>query len=102
MINVIAGIEVKEGTRAAFIELFQANVPNVLKEDGCIRYSPTVDVDTGLAPQGGVRENVVTIVEAWESLDHLKAHLQAPHMLAYKEQVKDMVLGVSLIVTEPV
>ena len=102
MINVIATIEVKEGQRDAFVEIFKANVPNVLAEAGCIRYAPTMDVDTGLRPQGGVRPNVVTIVEAWESLDHLKAHLRAPHMLAYKEKTADMVVGVSLMVTEPV
>jgi quinol monooxygenase YgiN len=102
MINVIASIQVKPECLDEFIKIFKANVPAVLAEDGCIRYAPTVDVDTGLPPQGGVREGVVTVVEAWESLDHLKAHLVAPHMKAYKEKTKDMTTGVSLMVTEPV
>ncbi|MBT3285726.1 MAG: antibiotic biosynthesis monooxygenase [Victivallales bacterium] len=102
MINVIASIEVKPEYLAEFIKAFKANVPAVLAENGCIAYAPTVDVDTGLPPQGGVRANVVTIVEAWESLDHLRAHLVAPHMKSYKEATKDMTVGVSLMVTEPV
>jgi quinol monooxygenase YgiN len=102
MINVIASIQVKPGQVEPFLKIFKANVPAVLAEAGCIRYAPTLDVDTGLPPQGGVRPNVVTVVEAWESLDHLKAHLVAPHMKAYKEATKDMTTGVSLMVTEPV
>jgi len=31
----------------------------------------------------------------------LKAHLAAPHMAAYREQVKDLVGGVALQVLEP-
>jgi quinol monooxygenase YgiN len=41
-------------------------------------------------------------VEAWESLDALRNHLKAPHMLDYKEKVKDMVKSVSLKVLSPV
>jgi quinol monooxygenase YgiN len=101
MIHVIASIEIRPGSRQAFVGIFKENVPNVLAEKGCIRYEPTADVDTGLPPQGGVRPNVVTIVEAWESLEHLKAHLAAPHMAAYREKVKDMVVGVKLQVLQP-
>jgi quinol monooxygenase YgiN len=101
MINVIAAIEVKEGKRDEFLKIFKANVPKVLAESGCIAYSPTLDFNTGLPVQPPVRKNVVTIIEAWESLDHLKAHLKAPHMLEYKEKTKDMVNGLTLTVTEP-
>ncbi len=95
MINVLASIEVKPGRVAEFVAIFKANVPNVLAEDGCIEYVPTVDVATGLPPQV-LNANIVTIIEKWESIAHLQAHLVAPHMLAYKEKVKDIVLGVTL------
>jgi quinol monooxygenase YgiN len=101
MIHVLANIEIKPGTREPFLAIFKANVPAVLAEDGCLRYEPTVDTETGLPAQGGVRPNVVTIVEAWESLAHLKAHLAAPHMATYREKVKQMVVGVKLQVVEP-
>ena len=95
MINVIASIHIKEGRLSEFIKIFKSNIPNVLKEKGCIEYVPTIDVPTGLAPQES-NNNVVTIIEKWGSLEDLQAHLSAPHMLAYKEKVKDLVDKVSL------
>ncbi len=95
MITVIASIYIKEGRRSEFIEIFKSNIPNVLKEKGCIEYVPTIDVPTGLPPQE-LNNNVVTIIEKWDSLEDLQAHLSAPHMLAYKEKVKDLVDKVSL------
>jgi quinol monooxygenase YgiN len=95
MIHVIASIQVKEGKMAQFIEIFKGNIPNVLHEEGCIEYFPTVDVQTGLPPQD-YNQNVATIIEKWRSLDDLKAHLAAPHMLNYKEKVKDIVEGMSV------
>ncbi len=89
MINVIAALHIKEGRVAEFLEIFKANVPNVLKEKGCIEYVPTTDAATGLAVQEK-DANVVTIVEKWNSLEDLQAHLGAPHMLAYGEKVKGM------------
>jgi quinol monooxygenase YgiN len=100
MINVLAAISVKPGKRDEFLEIFKANVPAVLAEDGCHGYVPAVDVETGLDPQV-LDENVVTIIEQWESLDALRAHLAAPHMATYREKVKDLVAGVSLkVLTE--
>ena len=78
-----------------FVEIFKSNVPNVREERGCIEYFPTVDINADLPPQS-MDENVVTIIEKWESLDALRDHLKAPHMLSYKEKVKDMVEGLSL------
>ncbi|MGA1198815.1 MAG: putative quinol monooxygenase [Candidatus Latescibacterota bacterium] len=101
MIHVIATIEVVPGKRDEFIGHFNDNVPNVLAEDGCLAYGPTVDLETDLAVQIPLRDNVVTIVEQWESLDHLKAHIVAPHMATYREKVKDIVKGASLQVLEP-
>ena len=95
MIYVIASIRIKEGRRDAFVEIFKANVPHVLKEEGCLEYVPTVDAASGLPPQE-LDADVVTILEKWRSLDDLKAHLAAPHMRAYREQVKDLVAGLSL------
>jgi quinol monooxygenase YgiN len=99
MINVIASIHVKEGRRSEFIDIFKSNVPKVLEEKGCIAYVPTLDVPTGLPPQE-LNRNVVTIIEKWESLKDLQAHLTAPHMLTYKEKVKDLVENVSLKILE--
>lgn len=101
MIYVIATVEVKPGKREAFLAEFHKNMPNVLAERGCIEYGPTVDVKTDIKTQISLRENTVTIVEKWESLQALQVHLTAPHMGAYRERVKDIVAGLSLQILEP-
>ena len=101
MIFVIATIEVKPGKREAFLAEFHRNVPNVRAEKGCVEYGPTVDAKTDIKAQIPLRENVVTIVEKWESLQALHAHLAAPHMATYRERVKDYVAGTTLQILEP-
>ena len=99
MINVIASIWVKPGRLTEFLEIFKSNVPNVREENGCIEYFPSVDIDVDL-PTQHLDENIVTIIEKWESLEALHDHLKAPHMLAYKEKVKDIVEDLSLKVLQ--
>ena len=99
MICVLASITINEGKRAAFLEIFHANVPKVRQESGCIEYFPAVDIESGL-PVQYLDENMVTVIEKWESLEALKEHLVAPHMLEYKEQVKSLVKEISLKVLQ--
>ena len=99
MVSVLASIQIKEGQRAEFLEIFNANVPAVRQESGCIEYFPTVDIDSGL-PVQLLDENTVTVIEKWQSLDALKAHLATPHMLHYKDQVKALVKDISLKVLQ--
>ncbi len=101
MIHVIATIKVKPGTREKFLGILKANVPLVSAEKGYIAYAPAVDVESGIPVQMDLRPDVVTLVEAWESLEDLRAHLKAPHMLAYREKVKDIVKNISLHVMAP-
>ncbi len=101
MIHVLATININPGKRDEFVNIFKANVPNVLAEDGCIRYEPTIDFPSGFDRQPPLRGNTVVIIEAWESIDHLKAHLAAPHMATYREQVKDLVAGSELQILQP-
>ena len=101
MINVIASIRVKAGRIPEFLDIFKSNIPSVKGEKGCIEYVPTIDVDSGLPPQD-LDKNRVTIIEKWESLEALHAHLRAPHMLTYREQVKDIVEDLSITVLEDV
>ncbi len=101
MINVIASITVKAGKVAEFVEIFKSNIPAVLKEKGCLEYIPTIDYPTGLSPQK-LDGNVVTILEKWRSFEDLQVHLAAPHMLEYRERVKDIVDKVSFKVLEEV
>jgi quinol monooxygenase YgiN len=100
MIHVIARIEVVEGRREEFVAAFCANVPNVLAEKGCLEYIPVIDAATDIAAQAPVRDNVVMVVEKWEDLDALKAHLAAPHMAEYRTQVKDLVSDAQIHIME--
>ena len=99
MIHVIASISVKPGKMEEFLKLFKANVPAVLAEDGCIRYEPCLDVNTGF--EQGPDENKMTVVESWASLEHLKAHLKTPHMVAFGAAAAHLRDGVALTVVEP-
>lgn len=101
MIHVIATVELRPGKRESFLAEFHRVVPLVRAEAGCLEYGPTVDLNTGIAVQLAVRDNVVTVVEKWESLDALRAHMAAPHMVQYRERVKDMVVKVVLQILEP-
>jgi quinol monooxygenase YgiN len=100
MIHVIAQIEIEPGKRAAFLVEFKQIIPRVLQEQGCMEYSPAVDAETDLERQHR-NENQVTIIEKWETLDDLKNHLAAPHMLAYRERIKDMVKNAQLNILSP-
>ncbi len=102
MIQVIATIELKSDCLNEFLAILHENVPKVKAEKGCLAYEPSVDVDSGLPVQGKIRQNTVTLVEAWVNLDALHAHLKAPHMAAYREAAKDYVQEVRLQVLQPV
>jgi quinol monooxygenase YgiN len=101
MINVVASIRVKTGRLSDYLAILKANMQAVRRERGHIEYVPTVDIEAKLPPQI-LDMNVVTILEKWESLEALHAHLGSPHMLDYREKVKDIVESVSLKVLQEV
>jgi quinol monooxygenase YgiN len=101
MIHVLATITTKTAQRDAFLKEFHRIMPMVHAEAGCIEYGPAIDVDSGVSVQGPLRDNVVVIIEKWESLPALKAHLQAPHMVEYRVRVKDYVESVTLQILAP-
>jgi quinol monooxygenase YgiN len=101
MIHVIASVHVKAGRVNEFLEIFKSNMPNVVKETGCIQYLPAIDIDSGLPPQV-LDDHVVTIIEKWDSKDALLNHLAGPHMLVYKEKVKDIVDKVTFKVLQEI
>ena len=101
MIHVHARITLNPGCRTAFLAEFHRLMPAVHAEVGCLEYGPAVDATTDLPRQLRLGDEVVLIVEKWDSLAALKAHLVAPHMTPYRERVKDLVVGTELFVLEP-
>lgn len=101
MIHVIATIELHEHKRDVFLQEFHKIVPEVLNEAGCLAYGPTVDANTDIDRQTRKGNNSVTIIEQWESVEALKDHLVAPHMLRYRDRVKDYIADATLHILEP-
>jgi quinol monooxygenase YgiN len=96
MIYVIATVEVKPGKREEVLKRVRQLVPKVRAEKGCLEYGPAIDAPTAIKAQIPLGENFLVMVEKWEGLKELEAHLTAPHMLAYRQDVKDLVAGVKL------
>ena len=101
MIHVIAIITTKPGQRAKVLELFNANVPAVRAEAGCIEYGAAVDLDPALKFQTAFGPDSFVVVEKWESPEALKAHAAAPHMAAYAGKTKDLVAGRAIHILQP-
>jgi quinol monooxygenase YgiN len=101
MLHVLATITIEPGKRAEFLTQFRWVVPQVRAEAGCIEYGAAIDVPTPIAVQAPVRPDTVMVIEKWESLAHLQAHLAAPHMAEYRQRVTGLVKSVSLQILEP-
>jgi quinol monooxygenase YgiN len=100
-VHVVAVIEAKPGRRAELLAAFQANVPAVHAEDGCIEYVATVDTEGAGAFQTKFGPDTFVVVEKWASLAALEAHAVAPHMKAYGAKVKDLVADRAVHVLSP-
>lgn len=72
-VDVLAIIKTKPGLRDAVLELFQANVPAVLAEDGCLSYYATIDAADGGANQTPVGPDTFVVIEKWASTGALAA-----------------------------
>lgn len=89
MVHVLAMITAKPGKRAEILEAFNANVPAVHAEDGCMEYGAAVDIDGPFPDRFG--EDTFVVIEKWESLDALKAHAASAHMKAYAAKTKELI-----------
>lgn len=101
MIHVLAKVETTPGHRDDFLKEFALVAIPVRKESGCIEYGAATDAVTDISVQQQLGENLVLIIEKWESLEHLKAHLVAPHMTDYRIRIKPFVQSVRLQVLDP-
>lgn len=101
MIHVIAMLEVAPGRRDEFLAAFKELVPAVLAEEGCIEYAPAIDATTPLDFQVATGDNVLTVVEKWESLAALEAHLAAPHVAEFRRKAEAILVGLKAYILEP-
>ena len=96
-ITVIKGKKHEKQEQA--LQILNDNIPNVLAEDGCIRYEGCVDANAGVGAPSD--PNAVTILETWKSPEHLKTHLATPHMATYREAVTPLRESSTVTVVKP-
>ncbi len=101
MIHVIAVITAKPGQRDTVLEAFKANVPAVLAEHGCIEYGAAIDVGNGPATMAAYGNDTFVVIEKWDSMDALKAHSAAPHMVAYGTRTRELVASRAIHILSP-
>ncbi len=101
MIYVVATTECKPGRAPEFLACLKRFAETVRLEKGCILFQPCIDHDSGLPPQGGLRPDAVVLVEQWESMDDLRAHLATDAIQAYQAETKDLWASKNLQVLEP-
>lgn len=101
MIHVLAAISTAPGKRDQLLAAFKELAPKVHAEEGCIEYRTAVDVATPLGAQVALRDNVVVVIEKWESILDLEAHLAAPHMEEFRKSMSDVITDISLQVLQP-
>lgn len=101
VIHVIAALTTAPGRRDELIAAFKELAPQVHAEQGCIEYGTAVDVATPIDAQEPLRSDVVVVVEKWDSIEALQAHLAAPHMEAFRNSMSEVITGISLQILEP-
>ena len=101
MIHVVAVITAQPGQRSTLLEAFQANVPAVLAEEGCVEYTATVDAAGMPASKGSLGADTFMVIEKWATLAALQAHAVSPHMQAYAAKTKTLVTSRLIHVLEP-
>jgi quinol monooxygenase YgiN len=101
MIHVLAVITTKPNQRAAVLALFNANVPAVHAETGCIEYGAAIDSPNPLPFQTAYGPDTFVVVEKWESMEALKAHAAAPHMIAYGAKTKELLANRVIHILSP-
>lgn len=101
MITVIAEIRTRPGVhhRQAVLDAFAKIIPTVLEEEGCFGYAPLIDHNAQVEFQTTAPDSVF-MLEKWENVAHLEAHLQTQHMKDHSVAVKDDVLDVHIRILE--
>ena len=91
MVTIFAIITAKPGLRDKVLAIFNANVPKVHAEDGCLEYRATVDAQGAPPMQTRLGPDSFAVVERWASMRALEIHAAAPHIVAYRANTQEMV-----------
>ena len=97
MIHVLAVITAHPGKRAALMARQRQMLPEVRAEKGCVEYLPTIDGETSPATFGS---DIVVVIEKWETREDFAAHATAPHVAAYRADIKDLMAKIEIHVLQ--
>lgn len=87
-VYVLCKVDLKpDADIASYIAKTHAVFPSVRAEKGCRLYSLFKDADTDWDRPQRFGERTFWMIEKWDSIDALKAHIQAPHMKAFGPSV---------------
>ncbi len=93
VLHVVAELSFAPEARRAFLDAFRRLEPLVRAEEGCVEYRGVLEARTGIAAQTEPRGEVLMVIEKWSSESALRAHLEAPHMVAFGEETRGMMTG---------
>jgi len=101
MIHVLAFVSIKPGMLDKALDVYRVLVPKVLAaEPGCLEYSPTIDLDLGLANQEK-NPDLIVVTERWKSIDDFKVHLDGPpHVTEFRAAIKACAEKTTLKITQ--
>ena len=102
MLHVIVTMQIKEGRMQEFLAACAELRPLVLSEPGCHAYEFTRDVVSLFSPEQPIEPNRITLLERWESVEALKAHLETAHMRAAGARMKDLRASSEVRLTESI
>lgn len=91
-----------DADRAAYVAQTKAILGAVRQESGCIEYRLLGDCETDWDKPQRFGERTLWMVEQWDSVRSLKAHLETPHMKAFGPKVSGMKSGSTFHVLEDV
>jgi quinol monooxygenase YgiN len=101
VVHVVAILTTRPGKREEVLAALNEKVPNVLAEEGCIEYGATIDALDAGSIQTALGPDIFVAIEKWESVNHLKAHAETPHMATFGKKVKDLMAGRVVHVLSP-
>jgi quinol monooxygenase YgiN len=101
VIHVLPIIRTMPGLRERVLKELRAIIPAVHAENGCVEYGTAIDAERAGAAQTTLSPDVFVVVEKWDTVERLNAHLAAPHMAAHAENTKDLVLSRVIHVLAP-
>lgn len=99
MVHVIASIHPVEGKIGELLKMYEAFIPKVMEDKGCLMYLPAVDFDTEI-PNQSKEKGLITLIEQWENVEDFYAHLSAIHVIEFRESIAELVEQVSIKVLQ--